>query len=313
MTMMHLYRTVEDFVADESFQNYVLKQNITDVKKWEIFIRENPDKKTIIDESVFFIQLLTPQGGPVVGQQTNTRKKYFYLFGLLVCLATLAYIIYTLSLSANVSAAQTIISHSADENLTIALPDESLVELRAGSSISYVQEWDDTNERKVVLHGEAFFDVVKDQNGRSFVVEIADGNIEVLGTKFLAKSYEEHSMVFLEEGKVNCHVNGRNISIMPGDILQINGDQFAVEDKQEIRQYDTWRKEELSFKNMRIEDLIKTMNHSYDMDVQLGSSKLQNRKITATVDKNDPMLLLDAIAAIYDIEIIKESNKLILK
>ena len=311
--MINLYQSVEDFVADESFQNFVLAKNTADIKKWESFIKENPLKEEVIKESAVFVKLLSP-GKSITPPKNNSSKKSIYAVGLLMCLLALSisFILLKPSTKNSVELPQ-IVQIAEAENLSIILPDNSTVELRAGSQLSYAQDWNDLKLRKVKLEGEAYFDIVKSENRIPFEVEIENGAIEVLGTKFLARSHEKNNLVFLEEGKVSYHNDEREFIIKPGDILQLDGDKFSVEHNVDIRRYDSWRKQELAFKNVSIEEIIETINNSYGMNVIIGNSKLKERKITATVDKNDPLLLLDAIAAIYNIEIINESNKLILK
>ena len=310
--MIKLYQTVEDFVADESFQNFVLEKNAIDTQKWKSFIKENPSKKSIIDEARFFIQLLTPQHKSAPPAK-KSYKKFFYWFALAVCITTLAFVFYQLSLPANVKEEPAVLHSAVNQNLSVVLPDESIVELRDGSSLIFIEDWSDQKIRKVKLKGEAFFDVKKDANQRPFEVEIENGVIEVLGTKFLARSEPQNHLVFLEEGKVSCHIDDRDFSIKPGDVLKVAGEKFTLEHNLDIRKYDSWRQKKLSFKNVSIEEVIQTINNSYDLNVSLGNSKLKERKITATVNENDPILLLEAIAGIYDIKIIKESNNLILK
>ena len=99
----------------------------------------------------------------------------------------------------------------------------------------------------------------------------------------------------------------------PGDLLNFNEEGVSVEHQHTIRTFDSWRSGKLTFKNVSIEEVIATINNSYHLNVSLGNPRLKNRKITATVDQNDPLLLLNAIAAIYDIELIEQSDKVILK
>jgi transmembrane sensor len=68
------------------------------------------------------------------------------------------------------------------------LPDGTKLWLNAGSSISYKNDFG-TQDREVVLHGEAFFDVTRDTL-HPFIVHAGDIDVRVLGTVFNVKSYE---------------------------------------------------------------------------------------------------------------------------
>jgi transmembrane sensor len=59
------------------------------------------------------------------------------------------------------------------------------------------------SQRKVELEGEAYFEVTH-RNKSNFVVEVADMEVKVLGTKFNVSAYTDDSFtdVVLAEGKV---------------------------------------------------------------------------------------------------------------
>lgn len=85
---------------------------------------------------------------------------------------------------------------------TIELPDSSVVVLNSGSSLSYPDKFE-TESRTVILNGEAFFEVKKNQH-RPFFVKTKDITIRVLGTKFNVKSYPDEitTETTLVSGKV---------------------------------------------------------------------------------------------------------------
>ena len=87
------------------------------------------------------------------------------------------------------------ISTQTNESRSITLPDESKVVLNENSTLSYHYAGD---IRKVVLSGEAFFDVAKDPR-HPFVIQSEDVETKVLGTSFNIRAYPD-------EGKVKVSV-----------------------------------------------------------------------------------------------------------
>lgn len=85
---------------------------------------------------------------------------------------------------------------------TITLPDGSKVILNAGTTITYPNAFVSKN-REVEINGEAFFEVAHDAE-HPFIVKANQINVEVLGTRFNVKAYEEDDWieVSLSEGKV---------------------------------------------------------------------------------------------------------------
>ena len=102
------------------------------------------------------------------------------------------------------------------------LADGTKVWLNSASRLIYPQSFMG-KERRVVLSGEAFFDVAHDAE-RPFIVETGKCNMEVLGTKFNVEGYSDKDdfEVTLMEGSVR--VASR---ICLGDTLMLKPDSKA--------------------------------------------------------------------------------------
>ena len=75
----------------------------------------------------------------------------------------------------------------------IILPDGSKIWLNADSRLKYPASFRD-NGREVYLEGEAFFEIAKNPQ-RPFVVHLPKGNVQVLGTSFDIRAYEEEELM----------------------------------------------------------------------------------------------------------------------
>lgn len=73
-----------------------------------------------------------------------------------------------------------------------------------------------TNNRKVKLDGEAYFEVSANKN-KPFYVHTSKGEIKVLGTHFNLEAYSNADVfkTSLFEGKVRVRVKGNNIYLKP--------------------------------------------------------------------------------------------------
>lgn len=309
------YKTVEDFAADESFQDYCLNKSAKNNRKWEKYISKNPNKKKVIEEAKFFVMLISPiekkttQKNKVLKQSRANIQKIAAL--IIVILGTITIFKYHLHQQNNYKSITKIAEH---QNLSILLTDLSKIDLRKTGSLTFKETWEQSKSREVWLKGEAYFDVEKNRTkDKKFIVHLEKGSISVLGTKFLVKSDSISTKVILEEGKILFKAGNKNYELTPGDVLHYNDDMVSIHHNQEIKRYDSWRKNEISFQKTPIEEVIETIKNSYNLDVSIGDENLKGRKITTTIKQNDPMLLLQAIAAIYDIEIILNENKIILK
>jgi len=112
----------------------------------------------------------------------------------------------------------------------VGLPDGSKVWLNAGSKITYPSVFASSSERRVVLAGEAYFEVAKDRK-HPFIVETINQQIEVLGTHFNVNSYEDESAVktTLLEGSVKISAaNGMNEILEPGQQAVLTDSHIKV-------------------------------------------------------------------------------------
>lgn len=305
--MKREYKSPEDLAADESFQNYCQGSVVKDVKKWERWLKNHPQSKEVFEEARFLVLLFTPE------KQVKTkhnRNKILYrvlrIAGVFLIFISSVWV-YNFLLQEDFA----IIKKTAENsNIELHLSDLTLVQLRKGSSIEYKESWENSKQREVWLTGEAFFDVTK---SKPFLVHLKNGTISVLGTKFLAKGDSLSSIVLLEEGKIVFETGSKTFEMNPGDRLEYNSSEVSVYTDSDIELYRYWMKSSLVFKNEPLKNVIEMINKSYDLKVELGNQKLGQRKITTTIDQNDPMLLLTAIAEIYGIELIEDEKKIILK
>ncbi|MCG8309529.1 MAG: FecR domain-containing protein [Cytophagales bacterium] len=118
---------------------------------------------------------------------------------------------------------------------TVKLPDGSEVLLNADSKLTYPPEFK-TDERKVLLEGEAFFKVEKDAK-RQFFVKTPDITVKVFGTSFNVKSYpDEHTTeTTLVEGSISIFKNSVD-GEMSGTELKMEPNQRMVLYREPVRE-----------------------------------------------------------------------------
>lgn len=75
----------------------------------------------------------------------------------------------------------------------IQLPDGSKIWLNADSKLRYPEAFKGKN-REIYLNGEAFFDVAKNPE-HPFIIHLANGTVQVLGTSFNVRAYDNEPVV----------------------------------------------------------------------------------------------------------------------
>ena len=143
-------------------------------------------------------------------ERTITGRVWAIAAGVIVIIATGYFLLFSVKQQSPVIALKPLVTKTAAMHEATLLPDGSKVWLNAGSELFFESDFKGAT-REVRLTGEAFFDVVKDSS-HPFIVHINDVNINVLGTAFNVKGYEEDKEIqtTLYRGLVKVTKNNDN-------------------------------------------------------------------------------------------------------
>ena len=205
----------------------------------------------------------------------------------------------------------------------ITLPDSSKVVLNGNSKIKYHRSWD-KNPREIWLEGEAFFSVTHLKNNARFTVHLSSGKkIEVLGTEFNVINRENHDCVVLKSGSIKLSLPDKKgiekeIYLKPGDLIET--DQTAVE-QAEIKKasvnpetYYSWTKGKWTLDGTSLGEMLVHVEENYGVHVEVADDKLLKKRLSGSIplSENNPALLIEDIAQLFELQLVKKNNKLIL-
>lgn len=209
---------LENFLTDELFRSWVIRPDHESDFFWASFVENNPEKyTTILQAKEIILSLKSSKIDDQIGNEeidflfgkilenksnsgSNTQSKVnwrsvdFHARFLKVA-ATLFVIscigIYWFFNEISVSSKETYVAATITketlkgQKMTVRLPDNSVVVLNSNSRLEYPSSFAH-GKRQLRLHGEAFFDVVKDNN-RPFIIESGGFYTQVKGTSFAIK------------------------------------------------------------------------------------------------------------------------------
>lgn len=156
----------------------------------------------------------------------------------------------------------------------VRLPDGSKVWLNSATTLSYPTTFTGT-ERKVILKGEAYFEVAPNKNV-PFRVESDDQVVEVLGTHFNINSYddEDFTKTTLIEGSVKVILNSRTeISsrtrfLKPGEQSLTNASRAGIRiENADTEKAIAWKNGYFKFKNTPIKEIMREVERWYDVEL----------------------------------------------
>ena len=159
---------------------------------------------------------------------------------------------------------------------TVILADGTTVHLNAGSKLTYPVRFVG-KRRLVALEGEAYFDVVEDEN-HPFVVRTHLGDVIVLGTAFNVHAYINASVCYttLVRGKVQFSApNVEAITLLPGEqaVVSANGSEKRTVD---LEEYVGWVEGLYVFNNRSLGEIMETFERWYDIQVYYETEDLRN-------------------------------------
>lgn len=159
---------------------------------------------------------------------------------------------------------------------TVILSDGTTVHLNAGSKLTYPVCFRGKS-RTVLLEGEAYFDVARDEK-HPFVVQTRFGEVTVLGTAFNVNAYNDASACYttLVNGKVSFSTsNQKTITLSPGEQAVVSAGGVKKRSVN-LEEYTGWVSGMYVFNNRSLEEIMNTFERWYDIQVYYETSALRS-------------------------------------
>lgn len=169
----------------------------------------------------------------------------------------------------------------------LVLVDGSKVWLNAASTLRFPAMFS-KGERKVILTGEAYFEVAPNKH-LPFRVENDGQVVEVLGTHFNINSYANQSVIktTLLEGavKVTQKSTGKSVLLNPKEEarLSTHGESMTV-GAADIQEAVSWKNGEFRFNDITLKEIMMQIERWYD--VEIDYSQIPNTRYNVSVPRN---------------------------
>ena len=172
------------------------------------------------------------------------------------------------------------------QRLAVELPDGSRAELNSGTSLRYARRFG--AERRVVLVGEAFFDVAEDA-GRPFLVETHDAVVQVLGTRFGVRAWpgepEGGTAVAVESGRVllaPAAAPAQSVTLAAGAAWRIGAAGTAEAEAQggTVGDAIAWRRGDLVFRDRPLAVILADVERRFAVQVQVDPATVRQRRFS---------------------------------
>jgi transmembrane sensor len=211
-----------------------------------------------------------------------------------------------------------VVTEKTSDSRMLVLPDSSVVWLNKSTTIKYPPKFAQ-NERRVILSGEAYFEVSKNAK-RPFIIEAGNTETKVIGTSFNLRAYENENEVkiVVNSGKVEFGAKNENSKkvILTKNFAALydkNSTNLQKTDSYDIN-YQSWKTGILSFYNANLLDVCNTIENYYNKKIIIESPQLERLKFSATFNNQELEEVVKLIAQTLDIDFqLKNDSVLLLK
>ncbi len=198
----------------------------------------------------------------------------------------------------------------------ITLSDGTKVYLNAGSSIVVPSTFDGAT-RDIKLEGEAYFEVTKNPN-KPFTVAINSAEIEVLGTEFVVRSYDEDNAVrtVVKSGAVSFksknEKDNAGLILTAGKlgILDLQTNKMQEETINDLDLYLSWKDGNLKFENSNMDEVARQLERKYDLDIYFADKEISSNRISAEFKSKNLDYILQTISETLGLAYEQEGKKI---
>lgn len=333
--------TREDFLADESFTNYLLQKNAANVTFWQAWIRDNPQCRAEINEArlLFFLIKEAHAAAPDFKTEAAVDRQYAKLQSLLhekaseksnklfqmpmrngnggtsrfrrlawKAAGVAAVFLLALSLWRLFGAAS---NNRFETSFVPFAKTDSVAKniiLPDGSEVQLntfsslaLEEKFNVENRAVLLTGSAFFHVHKDE-AKPFDVTTGSVKTRALGTSFyIYNLHPEALSVSLLEGRVRVEGTGNYVELSPGEKAVANAGQRIFKDSVATARLSLFSAGSIHFEKADLQEIETVLEEYFNRDVVVKGT-VPELNFTGSFDTKKIETILDALQFTYNLK-----------
>lgn len=328
--MSHSFDRIEDFLLDESFQDWVrLGDAAPRAAFWQNWVADHPDRTADVAEARQLLlslrfrtdtlptadvdRIKTAIRQATRSDETLVRplhgsaggRRWLWAVAASVALAVLAGGYYWQI------GRYTRYETAYGEIRTVRLPDGSQVTLNAKSSLKYLDE----AKRTVWLEGEAYFDVVHTLDDKQFLVRTKNVTVEVLGTAFNVAERRARTVVTLDRGRIQLDLNEKRqaqpLVMTPGETVSVaTSGQTVQKVKSSPAVAGSWTEHRWVLENTTLQEVAEKIELTYGKRVVIRDSSLAREAMTGVLPTRSLPDLLSVLHLTYNVRTDVEGDQI---
>ncbi|QTE43699.1 MULTISPECIES: FecR family protein [Mucilaginibacter] len=304
--------TFSDFVNDDDFIRLVKYANPEDEGYWQSWLNTQPGNVYAYqDAKVYLLTIFSAK--PLFDQEAEKNRLWENINSEIYTIDNRSVKIRRIRIwSASVAAALCLfvlgewyyhsrisVTTGYGEQMTVTLPDQSVIKLNSNSQISYYRAWAWHTDREIWLNGEALFEVKhlnthpeKINKGDRFIAHAGKIDVRVLGTIFNIRDRRNEVLVSLLKGSisVNSINSGKSPLIMKsGDAARfVNANASLIPVSSLDNKPDAWTSRQMELSGMTVAGIIENYEDTYGGRIVVDNPRLLKKRIEGTISLQTP-------------------------
>lgn len=197
---------------------------------------------------------------------------------------------------------------ASTEAMDVVLADSSRMVLSPGSQLEGTMG----KRREVRLHGQAYFEVRRDEQ-RPFTVDAGEVLVTVLGTAFEVAAYDttDHVDVRVRSGRVRVEASGEQLELAAGDHVRYHKQRHFLE-RRPAPPAEVWGIRILQFEGAALPQVVQQLERIYKVRIALRNDRIAACRLTAEFDDETIDTILRVIAETFGLEVRRSNGEYML-
>lgn len=197
---------------------------------------------------------------------------------------------------------------AAGERRDVVLADGSRLRLDSASAVDV--DLGGASRRVHLRQGRLFADVTHD--GRPFVVEVDQAQVQVLGTQFSVSREGDSDEVILLKGKVQVHAGADSRTLLPGQRLVVHGQRLDTPQAVDAERLLAWRDGQLRVRDVPLREVLQQLADYQGSRLLLLDANAGERLISGSFNLDQADNALDALANSQKLQVSTLAGQLII-
>jgi ferric-dicitrate binding protein FerR (iron transport regulator) len=292
---------------------FMTEDRYNTIKYWKEIKEMNSDKEIDVDKAWNKLHSRLSENGlikeaPVV-RRSFVRTAYFRVAAAVLLLFGIGSVLLYMNDKGLLSHKTVVATTDNQKNLQVTLPDGSNIFLNRNTRLSYRENFG-RHGRNVILSGEAFFEIARDENN-PFIVDAGNASVKVLGTSFNIISNNQDSAVevFVKTGQVmvSGNENNNNLILDPGYI----GTMFQKRSEKSVNNdpnYMSWNTGLLVYDGQTLDVVFRDLKRVYNMDIVADDPDIITNTWTSPIDNQPQETIIRLICVSFNLSYTKDGS-----